>query len=389
MVELKCYELFTFLKFQFYKNILKFKSKIVNKKVKTELKITNMSEEILAHLMARPIASIVKLQNSESEEALKLMTVIDFMLEKSQLYAEILQYPKLLEQLLRFKSYDRFHYFEYKMKKVPFGQCLLICQCCEFTAPYATTLEHMVLNHGRHLSGEQCQWCQKSGIREHIDSNTLKQCYCDYADLNQIKVNSHVIRLIGDVFSQLRLLAVNLGVRTTRQASYRACISTGVETIVSDDIVDDELSSEVVVTKPVVRNKSIKSAQLEKLFQEAMRFFVKDAEPIRYSPFQMCDQSVPPMQQMPPIQQMQQMQPMQHPPPQHQQQQHQPQVQNLPASIPASPQIGNLANLMTCALQNMQSDAIRMRAVFDIHKLVLQYSTEDLQFQLKNKNKTQ
>lgn len=349
-----------------------------------------MSKTILNHLMARPMSSILKKTQSENEVTLKLMCIIDHWLEKSQLYADILQYPKLLEQLLRFKNYERFQYFEYKMNKKPFGQLLLACQCCEFVAPYNITMEHMVLNHGRHRSAGECQWCCQLKIHEHIESDTLEQCYHEYIDKYQINVNPRVCKLIDAVFMQLRLLADNLGVRTTRSSEYRAHNSIRTEIIALDDSDDDDLCNKVLVSKPWVRNKMMKSDRLNKLFQEAMRYFDNDKKQIRY----MRDQSVA---QMPRMQHMQEL-------PQHiqlqQQQQQQPSSSRLSPPLnhmppmPShtniiSPDITNLANFMIHALQSMHNDSIQMKAMFNIKKTILQYSAEDLQSQLDNRNNHQ
>lgn len=341
-----------------------------------------MSEAIFEHLMSRPIASIAKTQ-AESEVGLKLMAIVDYMLEESQLYAEILQHPKLLDQLIRFKQYDQFHYYEYKLKKVPFEQWLLECQCCNFAAPYTTTLEHMVLNHGRHQSAELCQWCGVLPIRAHIESKTLDQCYREYSQRHQINVSAHVRQIIGEVYKQLRRLAADLGVRSTRQNSYRACNSTSTEIIPLNDIVNDEISTEVVVTKPNVRNKTMNFNQLDFYFKRAMQFFNEDTKQLRYSPFQMYDPSVP---QMPPMQQI----PMQ----QQHQQQHQPSSLQSPWTqnpwVPPhqvdtqSSEVANLASFVTYALQTIRSDSIRTRAHFDIRKNILKFLAEDLQYQLQN-----
>lgn len=342
---------------------------------------------IINHLMARPISPILGTQ-SDSEVALKIMCIIDYCLEKSHLYSDILQYPKLLEQLLRFKSYEQFQYYEYKMKKTPFSRLVLGCQCCELVAPYAITLEHMVLNHGRHRSAEECQWCCKLKIHEHIASNTLEQCYSEYIDQHQINVDPHVCQLIETVFVQLRLLADDLGVRTTRYSSYRACNHSGKEIIVLDDTDDDDISSEVLVTKPLVRNKMMKFDQLDKFYQEAMRYFDGDTKQMRYSPCHMRDQSIPRVQQMQTSPQHTQFQ-------FQQQQQPQPQPQppsTLPPLISSthtnniSSEITNLANFMITALQAMRNDKVRMKALFNIHKTILQFSAEDLQMQLGNRN---
>lgn len=132
-----------------------------------------MSAMLRSHLKSRPIAPIyraAKQADRVCEVALKLMVVIDYSLEKSNLYPKILEQPKLLDNLLRFKSFEFFQLYEYKIRKSSFGQTLLECQCCGFVGLYNTTLEHMVVNHDRHCSTEECLWCCKVDIREHVET---------------------------------------------------------------------------------------------------------------------------------------------------------------------------------------------------------------------------
>lgn len=115
-----------------------------------------MQQQLIDHLSSRPLEPILRHQllRGKSAIALKVMCVIDYLLQTKHLYAEILRQPKLLEQLLCFNDFEQFHYYEYKMSDFPFNDWVLACQCCEFIAPYKYTLEHMVLNHNRHMSAE-------------------------------------------------------------------------------------------------------------------------------------------------------------------------------------------------------------------------------------------
>lgn len=351
-----------------------------------------MLKTIHNHLLARPISAILRTTQTENEKTLKLMYIIDCCLQRWQLYPDILKYPKLLEQLLRFKSYENFQFYEYKMKKKPFGQLLLGCQCCEFVAPYIITLEHMVVNHGRHRSAEECQWCCSSTIHQHIASNTLERCYSEYINKHQINVDPSVCQLIEMVFKHLRVLAEDLGVLTVHHCNYRARNSIGTEIIVLDDTDKDDISSEVFVSKPFVRNKTMNIDQLNKIFQKALQYFDEDMIQLgKRKPNHMSDQSVP---KMPRLQQTQK-------PPQHTpfRQQEQPHAQRSPPLGPMppisssshtniiSPEINHLANLMVLSLQTLHNDTIRAKALFNIKKTILQHSAEDLQWQLENRNK--
>lgn len=372
-----------------------------------------MGEEIIEHLKKRPIASL--LRRIESESALKLLCIVDWRLQKFKLYEHIVKHPKLLEQLVCFRSYEQFHFYEYRMKKDPFGMNLLQCECCEFVAPYNITLEHMVLNHGYHRSARVCQWCRKMDIREHIESNTLDQCYREYMDQNKISVNSIACRLINEVFKILRSLAGRLQVLTQRQSNYCARTFARTDHTITIDDTDDEDSSNDNFITPRMRGKTMNSEHLNRLFGVAMHFFRVNVhssprnyiEPVAEIPKQHREKQqhpslMEPSEQQPPmIQQMIQHVPQM--PMQEQLEQHHyhpplmtPMEQMsllhaLPPSYNAvrSVEITNLANFMTYAIENIRSDEIRKKALFDIQKRILQFSADDLRLQLENRGNDQ
>lgn len=361
-----------------------------------------MHQEIINHLSSRPFAPILQHQllYGENTIALKLMCVVDYFLEIKQLYPEISIHPKLLVQLLRFKDYERFHYFEYKLPDFPFGDWTLVCQCCEFTAPYKYT--HMVLCHDRHLSAELCHWSGQHELRDHTQSDTLSQCYQSYF---YKKIGSyagtHLSVLIKNVFTQIRLLAAKLGVKTYRYTRYRAIKSTAKELLATGGIDDADIFKEIYVTKTQKRVwKSMKHDQLEALFQKAMKHFGITVGDVQHLPFDRADaggtapesyatgrdvHTVPMMQSSAPLSDTQQI-------PQF------PEIQMMPspplsttsyqlaasstATYNAQLQIMNLAGFLTSALLNIRNESIRKKAVINIQQSILQFANEDLQSQI-------
>lgn len=356
-----------------------------------------MHQEIINHLSSRPFAPILQHQLSLGENtiALKLMCIIDYLLEMKQLYPEILSQPKFLEQLLRFKNFEHFHYYEYRFSDFPFGDWMLACQCCEFIAPYKYTLEHMVLSHGRHLSAELCHWCGQNELREHTQFDTLSQCFHNYY-FNKLGsyAGAQHSGLIKNVFAQFRYLATKLGVKTLRNTSYRASKSTAKEVLATgSNDADTDIAQEIYVTKTPIRvNKTMKMDQLDALFQKAIHHFRINVRNIQHLPFDQQSitsntcasfdnytttrdiHTVPLMQS-----------PTQIP--------RNPDVQQTMSSLrlvspPAaahdvqSLEIMNLASFLTSALQNMRSDTIRKKALIHIQQSILQYASEDLQSQI-------
>lgn len=107
-----------------------------------------MSSKVLEHLKNRPIAAVRNvLSERDSIDALKLICILDYELEKANLYAEMAAVPKLSEQLLKFYSLSSFKYFSYKLEKFLLGKRLLRCKVCQLVGPYVTVLEHMVISH--------------------------------------------------------------------------------------------------------------------------------------------------------------------------------------------------------------------------------------------------
>lgn len=368
-----------------------------------------MNQKIIDHLSSRPFAPILRHELSKGENtiALKLMCIIDYLLEIKRLYPDIQSQPKFLEQLLCFNDLERFHYYEYKLPDFPFVEWMLVCQCCEFVAPYKYTLEHMVLSHNRHLSAELCHWCGKHELRDHTQFDTLSQCFHNYYynKMGSYAGSQNVNALIKNVFAQFRWLASKLGVKTHRNSSYRASKAVVREMLATGGNDDDDIAKDVFVTKTQIRSsKIIKLDQLDVLFQKAMDFFQIDVRGVQHLPFDQQSTSdtcsthesfaigrnkptVPMMQSTPHASNAQQM-------PQN------PDVLLFATTSPlqsASPptatpdfqsnEITSLANFLTSALQNMRNESIRKKAVINIQQSILQYATEDLQSQIDGTNR--
>lgn len=242
-----------------------------------------LRQTIMDHLMSRPIASIVvNSMEKDFDIALKMMCVIDFFVEKRDLYAEIKATPKLLDQLLRFRFFGSFKFREYQLKKSSLGNKLLQCESCEFTAPYITTLEHMVMSHDLHKSALICQYCQTTRLREHDENHTLDNCYLNYQIRQQINTNHPCPPVIVEFYKLIRKIAAKLGVNVKRNDHFNACGNTRIpiEIIeIDDNDDDDDEECKRVNNEPFIHNRSyntkktIKLDVLDELFQEAMYFF--------------------------------------------------------------------------------------------------------------------
>lgn len=238
-----------------------------------------MREIILNHLMNRPIASIVVNSLEKNFDiALKVMCVLDYYVEKENLYADIKAIPKLLEQIMRFRYFGSFKYYEYKLKKSLLMLRVLQCESCEFIGPYKTTLEHMVMTHDRHKSGLICQYCNKTQLRNHERCHTLENCFMTYKIRKQINSNYEWPPVICEFYELVRKIAVKLGVNIQRTEGYKGSDNrkdNAVIEIDSDDDDTNEIKSDEYVHRSTSfsTKKSINLRVLDGMFQEAMHYF--------------------------------------------------------------------------------------------------------------------
>lgn len=141
-----------------------------------------MNSKLFEHLQNRPIAFILNATNDKYNViVLKLLSVIDYYIDTSGMYAEFKKMRKLLPQLLTFHdSFASFNYYSYTLpKEVKIENKLLMCKRCELLAPCMTTLEHMAFAHNIHVNVNLCAWCEKCEYQVHGDSS-LDKCYEAY-----------------------------------------------------------------------------------------------------------------------------------------------------------------------------------------------------------------
>lgn len=247
-----------------------------------------MRQKVLNHLCTRPIAPIVEnSQEKGTDIALKIMCILDHRVEKSNLYERIkneTNQPKLLYQLMHFRYFGSFKFYEY-LKKSMLSDKLLKCEICEFTAPYLRTLEHMVLSHDRHKSSTVCLYCNQLHLKEHNQQpnaiNSLENCYMRYREKNNIQSENLCSKsLIDDFYKLMTRIAIQLGVRIQRNDySARRYKQNDIETI--EIVSDDDLESisntrRYNIVHPLTSHRSSKSIDLKALddmFQKAMSYF--------------------------------------------------------------------------------------------------------------------
>lgn len=253
-----------------------------------------LRQTILDHLMNRPIDSIVvNSMEKDFDIALKMMCVIDYCVEKRGLYNEIKQTPKLLEQLMRFKSFGSFKFFEYKLKKSLLVKKLLQCDICEFIGPYITTLEHMILSHDIHKSASVCLYCNTMRLRDHEQNRTLDNCYMNYQIRKQIDCNERWPAVIPFFYKLIRNIAKKLDVHIQRGEGFNACADKKNQNIVieiddEDDDDDDDneyntMNPRAIVLAKSHSKKSMRFNVLDNMFQIAMQYFnisIQDIIPI-------------------------------------------------------------------------------------------------------------
>lgn len=354
-----------------------------------------MNGKIIEHLMTRPISSIViNSMEKDNDIALKLMCIIDYYLEKHDLYPRISNVPKLLEQLLRLKSYGSFRYFKYVLKKSLLRDKLLQCDCCEFIAPYIVTLEHMVLNHNRHKSSTICQWCDRTDLNAHENCNTLNNCYMQYRIKNHLNVNEYP-RVIDEFYNVLTKVAAKLDVLCNR-TRFQSRNTYSIETIELFDDDDDDISNEIHVTQPSVKasKKPLNINAVEKLFDEAMYFFNvptftnsvvpvhtkttnnRTVEPItapieygNQSPMSSVSSYYPPHHMRSPLPSFALTPPLR--------------TSDLIAPPITLNEIRNFTNFAGSTLNNMYNESIKRKTLFQMQQILLQASAEDMNFRFQ------
>lgn len=183
------------------------------------IQATKMDSSIIKHLNERKIAPIFNNCNEkENPIAVALICVLDHCLEKNKLYENIRKTPKLLHQLLAFKSFGTFRYWKYGMPKILGTHHLLKCKICSLVGPYALILSHMATTHNTHHGAIKCMWCSKKTLKFHADTRTLDSCYERYISDNEI--NEDVPTVVSEFYDVIEVLAKKLGVLSKRNSNY-------------------------------------------------------------------------------------------------------------------------------------------------------------------------
>lgn len=181
-----------------------------------------MNSKLTEHLQERDIAKILAQSTEKNDEvALKLMCIIDHALLKRNFYTKMKTEPKLIHQIIGFKSFCSFNFWKYiKPQKFP-SDYVLECSKCKLIGPYYLILSHMATTHNFHVGSNKCLYCKHVDTKVHIEDNTLQHCYEGYLKKNGIENTSYPV-VIVEVYEMLQELARILGVLHTRTDVYTA-----------------------------------------------------------------------------------------------------------------------------------------------------------------------
>lgn len=175
-----------------------------------------MIDSLIKYLSNRPIEPILR-ESKEKDDlmALKLMSIIDYSIEKKSLYEKMQDQPKLKKQLMQFHSYGKFKYYDIQVYGA-IGERLLQCKLCDLVGPYAYILTHMAIVHNSHISTKTCAYCNRKDIIAHSLDKSLQMCYDEYLkkyDIQPATINTEVI---VEFFELIKKIAKELGVIVSR-----------------------------------------------------------------------------------------------------------------------------------------------------------------------------
>lgn len=174
--------------------------------------------------MQRPFARIFdNIQNNEEKDdlvALQVMCILDFQAETMELYKRIEEtgQPKLLLDLMRFRSYKSFIYYEYQGHGQLDGKYLK-CRYCELYGSYVLILTHMTINHDEHIGSVKCAYCNQIDLKKHFNDGTMQTCYERYLrkpDVMDTIQDDSTSKIVADFYAFLKILSINLGIFTRR-----------------------------------------------------------------------------------------------------------------------------------------------------------------------------
>ncbi|XP_055297568.1 uncharacterized protein LOC129566057 [Sitodiplosis mosellana] len=225
------------------------------------------------YLSSRPISVVLdKLSDDEKNDeiALKFMSIVDYELERKNLYTRIrsTNLPKMLQELLGFKSYKSFAYYEYINNSKLDGKNVQ-CPYCQLFGPYASMLTHLAINHNISIGYKICFYCHHWELKDHFDSeSSLQICYENYLQQHEIsdivRDSFAVHQIIKDFYSVIKQLSVSLGVVTQRQIHRYAGKGLGKPEEINVEHGDD-LSSTTTAYKQKAPRKIISTIPKNKL----------------------------------------------------------------------------------------------------------------------------
>lgn len=232
-----------------------------------------MNSKLNEHLQKRDIAPILA-QSTEKEDevALKIMCIIDHALIKRDFYSQMKAEPKLIHQLIGFKSYSAFNYWKYlKPQKFP-SDYVLECWKCKLVGPYYLILSHMAATHNTHVGSNKCLYCKKVDTKVHFEDNTLQRCYEDYLTKNAIE-NTNYPDVIVKFYDMLQELAKILGVLHTRTEAYTAKGRKKKVRLNWFDIDDEGDIDETVIVYENNTKTSVDLGKLDMLYTKVINAF--------------------------------------------------------------------------------------------------------------------
>lgn len=225
-----------------------------------------MVSKFLEYLKGRKIARIVDESTEKNDEiALKLMCVIDQKLEEKKLYDEMDASPKLLKQLLNFRSFSQFHFYKYRPLK-KFNH-ILKCKHCTLHGPYYLMLSHMALSHGSNIGSKMCLWCHKIDMSDHVKNSNLITCYEKYLKEEDLEDDVAYPSVVIKFYEIIESLAKLLGVLTNRNQNYSGRANVAKEKHYFDD---DDVDSEMIVHRHRPPHSTINIQVLDQLYEEIM-----------------------------------------------------------------------------------------------------------------------
>lgn len=183
-----------------------------------------MVEELKSHLLRRPFADIFNnLRNPDEKDnpiGLMLMCILDYQADKLKFYTRIAetQHPKLLLDLMGFRTYKSFFYYEYQNH----GQLenkYLKCKFCDLYGPYVLILTHMTISHDEHIGLVYCAYCNETDLKTHFNDGSMQTCYERYKqkpDVADVIGDNLIPNIVKKFYDSLKNLSMLLGVHTRR-----------------------------------------------------------------------------------------------------------------------------------------------------------------------------